>query len=433
MLKADTIPTPLVSPDHRPAVTIVDLRRPARLPALSVALRLLWWGATMLWVRVTRRGSPSEYGRRFRLLLEDLGGLWIKLGQLLSLRADLFSFEFCRELSRLQVKAVGFPPEEAMRILEADLGGSLRSYFSEFEETAHAAASMGQVHLARLRDSGVRVAIKVQRPNLPWTFTHQLRVIRWIVWAIQFARFRPHMRWSELIWELDQIMHGGNGLPVRGWIDTADPPDAQSSRHLRTKSVLCDAASAGDRVRRRRSDGGLHRHARLQSRSPEIVARRKPRSTRSWSEGASPSRFCGRSSRTTSITATCIRETSCFSGTAASPSSISARAISPSASIWNAFGCRSRRSRRATMRRRRTCPCFCAGRCRVSTSTSFVRSSCRRCASGRSARACASCRITRNRSRSSTPSSSGSCTTITARWNGRCCASGGRRKRWTHR
>jgi ubiquinone biosynthesis protein len=204
MLKASSIPTPLVA--HHEAVTIVATAGPARFPFLTIAARLLWWSVSVLWLRVTSRGGPAEYGRRFRLLLEDLGGLWIKLGQLLSLRVDLFPLEFCRELSHLQIKVVGFSPSEAIEILEADLGRPVDSLFREFDLKPFAAASMGQVHLARLHQSGTRVAVKVQRPNLPLTFEHQLRIIRWIVWMVQRVGYRPNLRWEELIWELNQIM-----------------------------------------------------------------------------------------------------------------------------------------------------------------------------------------------------------------------------------
>src|SRR5689334_2740092 len=96
MLNAAAIPTPLVA--TRDAVPIVELPRASRLPALRITGRLAWWVLTVLWLRLTRRQGAAEFGRRFRFLLESLGGLWIKLGQLLSLRVDLFPIAFCREL-----------------------------------------------------------------------------------------------------------------------------------------------------------------------------------------------------------------------------------------------------------------------------------------------------------------------------------------------
>lgn len=206
MLKARLTPTPLLAAADRPEITISDSRQPVRFPNLRVAARLLWWCITIsgLWAR--RRDSSAEYGRRFRVLLERLGGLWVKFGQLLSLRIDIFSAEFCSELSQLQVNAVGFAPAEALRILEEEFGGPPHLFFAELEKQPFAAASMGQVHIGRLRGSGVRVAVKVQRPDLPWIFAQQIRLIRWIATLLQLARFRPHMGWQDMIWELNQIM-----------------------------------------------------------------------------------------------------------------------------------------------------------------------------------------------------------------------------------
>ena len=204
LLKPGSIPTPLVDAHQRPPIVIAPVPADSRFPAVSVIARLCWWAVGVLWLRARRRGSPAEFGRRFRLLLEDLGGLWVKAGQLLSLRIDLFPADFCFELAQLQGKAIGFPPAEAMRIVEADLGGPLDRFFGEFDEAPAAAASMGQVHLARLRESGIRVAVKVQRPHLPQTFAHQIRIISRIARLLDWLR--PDMRWEDLIWELDKVM-----------------------------------------------------------------------------------------------------------------------------------------------------------------------------------------------------------------------------------
>jgi ubiquinone biosynthesis protein len=205
MVKAGWIPTPLVTDDHRPGVTISPAR-PARFAALLTLARLTWWAAAVAWTRAGGRGGAAEYGRRLRLLLEDLGGLWIKVGQLVSLRVDLFPVDFCRELSLLQVKAVGFPGHDAVRILEADLGCSIESFFDEFDATPFAAASMGQVHRGRLRRTGARVAVKVQRPHLAETFGHQLFVIRSIARVFEALHIWLNLNWGDMMWELSQIM-----------------------------------------------------------------------------------------------------------------------------------------------------------------------------------------------------------------------------------
>jgi ubiquinone biosynthesis protein len=283
MLKAASIPTPLVA--HHQPVTIVASGPPARFPFLAITARLLGWCVAILWLRVTRRGGPSEYGRRFRLLLEDLGGLWIKLGQLLSLRVDLFPFEFCRELSQLQIKAVGFPASEAIRILEEDLECPLSSLFDEFDQVPIAAASMGQVHVARLCQSAVRVAVKVQRPNLPLTFEHQLRMIRWIVRLVHRVGFRPNMRWDELIWELDQIMREEmdcryEGSTTRRMRRTLKAHNIVAPRVFHaTRRVLVaefiDGVLMSDYIHARLTDPGRVEAWLVENRvDPEIVGRR---------------------------------------------------------------------------------------------------------------------------------------------------------------
>jgi ubiquinone biosynthesis protein len=202
MLRRELIPTPLVERAEASRIDVLPTARPGRISTLIVLARLGWFIGGV----VVRGGDPAMRGVQFRELLEDLGGLWIKLGQLLSLRVDLFPVEFCRELSQLQGKAVGFSPEEAMKIVEEDFGEPLSRLFSEFQAQPIAAASIGQVHPAVLAGSNVRVAVKIQRPNLPITFNHQLRVIRFIVRGIQLTGYRSHMRWEEMIWELRHIM-----------------------------------------------------------------------------------------------------------------------------------------------------------------------------------------------------------------------------------
>jgi ubiquinone biosynthesis protein len=100
---------------------------------------------------------------RIRLVLEELGPTFVKLGQLSSTRSDLLSEELISELEKLQDQVPPFSSEEARAIVERELHMPVSELFIEFDENPLAAASIGQVHFGRLR-SGEAVAIKVQRP-----------------------------------------------------------------------------------------------------------------------------------------------------------------------------------------------------------------------------------------------------------------------------
>src|SRR5690349_15458267 len=102
------------------------------------------------------QGRP---GQRLAHALEDLGPVAIKLGQLLSTRADIFGVEFAEDLARLKDRLEPFPTEVARREVEATLGRPVDSLFAVFGEPV-AAASLAQAHDALLKD-GRRVAVKV--------------------------------------------------------------------------------------------------------------------------------------------------------------------------------------------------------------------------------------------------------------------------------
>jgi ubiquinone biosynthesis protein len=126
-------------------------------PAVSTLARLV----RLLAGRAGRQGRPGE---RLARALERLGPVAIKLGQLLSTRADIFGRQFAEDLSHLKDRLDPFPTALARAELERELGRPVSALFAEFGEPV-AAASLAQAHEAVLTD-GRRVAVKILRPGI---------------------------------------------------------------------------------------------------------------------------------------------------------------------------------------------------------------------------------------------------------------------------
>ena len=131
--------------------------------------------AHTLWARFSRR-ARDRLPSRVRGTLERLGAPFVKLGQALSLRRDLLPDDLIAALQGLQDDVAGFPGAESRREIERALARPLSEVFSEFEETAFAAASIAQVHRARLRD-GREVVVKVRRPGIRSQIDRDMRLL----------------------------------------------------------------------------------------------------------------------------------------------------------------------------------------------------------------------------------------------------------------
>jgi ubiquinone biosynthesis protein len=106
--------------------------------------------------------SPAE---RMRMALEELGPTFVKLGQLLSTRPDVIPVSYADEFAKLQDNVPSFSYEEIREQIRNELGGEIEQFFSSFEQESIAAASIAQVHKARLL-SGEEVVVKVRRPGI---------------------------------------------------------------------------------------------------------------------------------------------------------------------------------------------------------------------------------------------------------------------------
>jgi ubiquinone biosynthesis protein len=183
------------------------LRRPARRrglrpirPVRALRRRVGTWLRALRVARIVfrhglapalglRRGDvpsrdPAELARRARTALEDAGGMFVKLGQLLATRPDLLPPPVLAELGRLHSSARPLDREEAELAITAEIGRPLDEVFSDIDWTPLGSASIAQVHRARLPD-GRDVVIKVRRPGLLEDVERDLSIAVTFAWLAQ--------------------------------------------------------------------------------------------------------------------------------------------------------------------------------------------------------------------------------------------------------
>jgi ubiquinone biosynthesis protein len=161
--------------------------------AFAIVRYARFWPWLPARVALARLTGPQ----RFRRLFEDLGGGFIKFGQMLALQPDIVSLEYCDELFDLLDRIAPFPVEHVERTFREELGRSTAELFDQFDPEPLATASIGQVHAAVLH--GRKVAVKVQRPSVDADFMGDIRLTAVAIWMI--LRFQI----TAFYWMLDPM------------------------------------------------------------------------------------------------------------------------------------------------------------------------------------------------------------------------------------
>jgi len=180
-------------------VVLEAFRAPARL---RFAARLLGWPFKWLGLKGDPDLPPATRA------LTALGPAYIKFGQILSTRPDIVGEELAQQLKYLQDKLPPFPTATAKKMIEAELEMPVSSIFSEFSEPV-AAASIAQVHRARLADTDEEVAVKVLRPGIERAFRKDIDAFYLAARGIEFlAPFSRRLRPVDVITHFEGVVMG---------------------------------------------------------------------------------------------------------------------------------------------------------------------------------------------------------------------------------
>jgi len=156
---------------------------------------------------VNPESQRESAARRFRKVLSELGPTYIKLGQILSTRADVLPREYVQELALLQDAVPPEPIEHVLKQIESSFGRPLQEIFESFDETPLASASIAQVHKARTHE-GQDVVVKVQRPGIRERIRADLDLLYYAAKALE-AVFEETGLYTPtgIIEEFDQAVH----------------------------------------------------------------------------------------------------------------------------------------------------------------------------------------------------------------------------------
>ncbi|ENM5759033.1 ubiquinone biosynthesis regulatory protein kinase UbiB [Vibrio mimicus] len=177
---------------------------------------------SLFWLR--NQHTDKQLGERLRLALQELGPVWIKFGQMMSTRRDLFPQHIADPLAMLQDKVAPFDGQQAKQLIEEELGAPLETWFDDFDIKPLASASIAQVHTAKLKSNGREVVLKVIRPDIRPQIDADIklmyRVARIVAKALPEARrLKPVEVVREyektLLDELDLRREAANAIQLR--------------------------------------------------------------------------------------------------------------------------------------------------------------------------------------------------------------------------
>lgn len=195
-INASWTPTPIVAKRSELSVRVSEPPTAGRKRAMLVMI------CTLVWMKLKRR-TPAEFGRYVYGWLKTRGMVYGKVAQVLSMRGDLFSSEFCAQFVGAQTRALAISTPEARLSLARELPNA-RLVFTRPIRDPKFAATMGTIFRARLRKERRDVAVKLQPLFLMESFTADIRLLRWVAWFVSYIV--PRWRLDEGVQQVEQML-----------------------------------------------------------------------------------------------------------------------------------------------------------------------------------------------------------------------------------
>ncbi|VFP80212.1 ubiquinone biosynthesis regulatory protein kinase UbiB [Candidatus Erwinia haradaeae] len=207
---------------YRILTIILSYNLDTLLPHTNITRLLKMFRKCLFWI--PKRCVNESNGMRLRFALEQLGPVWIKFGQMISIRRDIFPMQIIEQLEMLQSHVTPFDGKEAITLIERSCKIVITDKFDDFNITPLATASIAQVHTATLKENGREVIIKVIRPEIVSIIKSDIKLLyKLSVWILRYIPDTQHLRPQELIAyyeytlmnELNLLREAANATQIR--------------------------------------------------------------------------------------------------------------------------------------------------------------------------------------------------------------------------
>jgi ubiquinone biosynthesis protein len=215
----------------------------------SVVKRLAVWTAALskffadgLVDRLRFRDSRHRRAVRLRIVLQEMGGTGVKIGQQLGLRADIIPVEYCDELMKLLDQVPPFPSEQAIAVIERETGKPITEIFESFDPVPIGSGSIGCVYQARL-PGGRKVAVKVRRPGIDMEMRSDLKVIEILARAGEALSLIPAGSSHATVREISRMLFDELDYRLEALQTEVFGRQAANSRAVRAAAVIAELCS----------------------------------------------------------------------------------------------------------------------------------------------------------------------------------------------